>query len=54
MSDGKLIIETELGTKSFEAQYKELETKLKADQKRLNQLMKIKASGGDLTITIKC
>ncbi len=48
MSDGKLIIETELGTKSFEAQYKELETKLKADQKRLNQLMKIKASGGDL------
>lgn len=48
MSDGKLIIETELGTKSFEAQYKELETKLKADQKRLNELMKIKASGGDL------
>lgn len=48
MSDGKLIIETELGTKSFEVQYKELETKLKADQKRLNELMKIKASGGDL------
>lgn len=48
MSDGKLIIETELGTKSFDAQYKELETKLKADQKRLNELMKIKASGGDL------
>lgn len=48
MADGKLIIETELGTKNFDAQYAELERKLKADQKRLNELMKIKASGGDL------
>lgn len=48
MADGKLIIETELGTKSFDAQYKELESKLKRDQKRLNELMKVKASGGDL------
>ena len=48
MADGKLIIETELGTKSFDAQYAELERKLKADQKRLNELMKIKSAGGDL------
>ena len=48
MADGKLIIETELGTKSFDAQYKDLEAKLKRDQKRLNELMKVKASGGDL------
>ena len=48
MSDGKLIIETELGTKSFDAQYKQLEQKLKTQQKRLNELLKIKTSGGDI------
>ena len=48
MSENKLIIETELGTKSFEKQYAELEAKLKRDQKRLNELMKIKSLGGDL------
>lgn len=48
MSDGKLIIETELGTKTFDSQYAELESKLKRDQKRLNELMKVKSSGGDI------
>ena len=45
MSENKLIIETELGTKSFDAQYKQLEQKLKAQQKKLEKLLQIKASG---------
>lgn len=45
MPENKLIIETELGTKSFDSQYKELETKLKSNQKKLEDLLKIKASG---------
>ena len=45
MADGKLVIETELGTKSFDAQYKQLEQKLKTQQKRLEKLLQIKASG---------
>lgn len=48
MSENKLVIETELGTKSFDAQYKQLEQKLKTQQKRLNELLKIKTSGGDI------
>ena len=35
MSENKLVIETELGTKSFDAQYAELERKLKREQKKL-------------------
>lgn len=45
MSENKLVIETELGTKSFDAQYKQLEQKLKTQQKRLEKLLQIKASG---------
>lgn len=45
MSDGKLIIETELGTKSFDAQYNELERKLKVQQKRLAKLLSPDLSG---------
>ena len=45
MSENKLVIETELGTKSFDAQYKQLEQKLKTQQKRLKKLLQIKASG---------
>lgn len=45
MSENKLVIETELGTKSFESQYKQLEQKLKTQQKRLEKLLQIKASG---------
>lgn len=45
MADGKLIIETELGTKSFEAQYKQLESELTAKQKKLSNLLKIQQKG---------
>lgn len=45
MSENKLVIETELGTKSFDAQYNELERKLKVQQKRLAKLLSPDLSG---------
>lgn len=51
MSDGKLVIETELGTKTFDAQYAELESKLKREQKKLNAYMQVKDIGLNVSQT---
>ena len=45
MSENKLVIETELGTKSFDAQYAELERKLKHEQKKLTKALSPNLSG---------
>lgn len=45
MSENKLVIETELGTKTFDAQYNELERKLKHEQKKLTKALSPNLSG---------